>query len=59
MHSGLIRAVGGGAEPLAFVVGHELGHAIGRASLEKATWQYAGLFAMDVMVGLAELLVRF
>eukprot|EP00887_Chlorella_sp_A99_P000607 scaffold5.g607.t1 len=58
VHSGLIRAMDGDPHSLAFVVGHEVGHAIGRHSLEKATWQYAGLFAIDIAVGLAEMLMR-
>lgn len=58
VHSGLLKAVDGRKDSLSFVLGHEVGHAVGRHSLEKATSMYTSLFAVDVAVGLAERLLK-
>ncbi|GAB4816593.1 hypothetical protein N2152v2_003639 [Parachlorella kessleri] len=58
VHSGLIEAVAGSKQALSFVVGHEVGHAIGRHSLEKTTMVYGGMFTIDVLMGLAQRLLQ-
>ncbi|KAL4434295.1 hypothetical protein ABPG75_000736 [Micractinium tetrahymenae] len=58
VHSGLLKAVNQRQDSLSFVLGHEVGHAVGRHSLEKATSMYTSLFAVDVVVGLAERLLK-
>ena len=36
----------------------QVGHAIGRHSLEKTTMVYGGMFAIDILMGLAQRLLR-
>ena len=36
---------------------HQVGHAIGRHSLEKTTMVYGGMFAIDILMGLAQRLL--
>ncbi len=42
----------------AFHAAAQVGHAIGRHSLEKATLVYGGMFCIDILVGLADRLLR-
>ena len=58
VHSGLLRALGGSDPALAFIVGHEVGHAIGRHSLEKTTAAYRNAFLIDIIMGAGERLLR-